>query len=216
MAQTKRKGTHRKGNARGGTSADRHRTQSGIGPVRRCLVTGESLPQAKLIRFVLSPDGQIIPDVDGKLPGRGLWLSAGREVFNTAGLKRAFSKAARQSVEVDDGLVDQVETQLAGRCINLLGLARRAGEAVAGFEKSKAMVMDRQIGVLLAASDGAVDGRKKLQALLPELDEVDVLTSEELGKAMGRDHAVHAVVAAGGLADRIAVQADRLRGLRRE
>lgn len=136
---------------------------------RRCIVTRERRPRAQLIRFVLDMDGQVVPDVDERLPGRGLWLSPGRDMVEMATSRRAFARAARRPVTVPPDLADRVEGLLVRRCLNTLGLARRGGQVVTGFEKVRARLREGSVAVLLAASDGAADGRAKVVALAAAL-----------------------------------------------
>ena len=184
------------------------------GPNRRCIVTGEVKPVEMVIRFVVGPDGEIVPDVDGRLPGRGIWLSASRDVVNTASAKNIFSKAARRKVSVPPDLADRVERLLLRRCIELIGLARRAGQAMAGFEKVRGELKAGRGAVILAASDGSADGRDKIRAMVANKALVAVMRSDELGAAFGRNHAVHALLAPGRLAARLLVETSRLAGFR--
>jgi predicted RNA-binding protein YlxR (DUF448 family)/ribosomal protein L30E len=184
------------------------------GPIRRCLASGERHPRETLIRFVVSPDGIIVPDIAAALPGRGLWLKPDRKLLETAIAKRGFDRAAKRKVSVPTDLASTVEALLARRCVDGLGLARRAGKAVAGFEKVSAMLKSGQAGLILAASDGAEDGRRKIAGLAPGLPIIDCLTSAELASAFGRDHVVHAAILAGTLANRLIRDAARLEGLR--
>jgi uncharacterized protein len=184
------------------------------GPHRRCIATQTVRPKEELVRFVVAPDGSIVPDIAGRLPGRGLWLTARRDIVALAVAKRLFARAARAPVAAEDGLPDRVEALLAQRCGELLGLARRAGQAVAGFVKVEAALASGEAAVLIAAADGAADGRRKLRALAPTLPLADCLTSTELGAAFGREHAVHAVVMRGRLAQAFLAAAARLSGFR--
>ena len=184
------------------------------GPDRRCLVTRAVHPKAALIRFVVGPDGAVTPDLAGRLPGRGLWVSARREALEQAVAKRQFARAAKRAVTVPDGLVDQVESLLVRRCVELLGLARRAGLAVMGYEKARAMLRSGTAALLLSASDGAADGRGKLRAMGGGLPVFDLLDAAQIGGAFGRDHAVHAALAAGALTDRLRGELVRLAGVR--
>ena len=184
------------------------------GPERRCLASGKVKPIGEMIRFVVGPDNQIVPDIEGRLPGRGLWLSAGRDMVNTALVKRLFAKAARRKVDVPPDLADRIEALLLRRCLDLIGLARRAGQGVMGFDKVRGELKAGRGAVLLAAADGAADGRDKVRALAPNLPLVTVLRGAELGGAFGRDHAVHALLARGRLADRLLVESRRLAGFR--
>ena len=181
---------------------------------RRCFVTGEVRPKAELVRFVVDPAGAIVPDVTARLPGRGLWLTARRDIVQRAVAKRLFARAARASVAVDAALADRVEALLAQHCCSLLGLAQRAGQAVAGFAKVHALVARRGAAVLVEASDGGLDARGKLEALAPALPVVDRLTCAELSAALGREHAVHAALAPGRLAQGFLAEAARLGGFR--
>jgi len=184
------------------------------GPNRRCLVTGESRPVERLVRFAIGPDGTVVPDIEGRLPGRGMWLSAERDVVNKALAKSLFAKAARRSVVAPGDLADRIESLLARRCVELIGMARRAAQIVAGFDQVRAALAETRGGLLIEASDGSGDGRDKLLAMARDVPVVAVLSSEELGAAFGRDRFVHVLVAPGRLADRLRVEAERLAGFR--
>ena len=184
------------------------------GPLRRCIVTGERLTPERLIRFVVGPGDTVVPDLAATLPGRGIWLSARRDVVNTAGEKNFFARAARRKVIVPPGLADVLEAQIVRRCMDTIGLARRAGQAILGFEKAAAGLRAGRGGVLIAARDAGADGQAKLRALAPDLPRFTLLDAAELGVAVGRDHLVHAVVAAGALADRLLQEQARLEGFR--
>ena len=184
------------------------------GPLRRCIVSNQQLPASGMVRFVVGPDSIIVPDVAGRLPGRGIWLSADRNIIKTACARNLFAFAAHQPVKVDEGLAEQVETLLVRRCIEYLGLARRAGQAVAGFVKVKGWLREGRAAVLLAASDGSMDGRNKLRRSVRNLPEINLLRAAELGVAFGRDETVHAVIAPGGLSDKFIETAARLSGFR--
>ncbi|SNX72293.1 hypothetical protein SAMN05878503_11222 [Cereibacter ovatus] len=183
-------------------------------PERRCLATGESQPKAGLIRFGLGPDAQVVPDVLGRLPGRGMYVSADRKAIEKAAAKGLFARAARQPVKVPDGLVDLVEAQLARRVIDLISLARKAGEAVAGYEKVKDWLSKDEAKVLIQASDGSERGKSKLHPPEGKRSFIGCLTARELGLAFGREHAIHGALAAGGLTTRVVEEAARLAGLR--
>lgn len=179
---------------------------------RRCLVTGETGPKQGLVRFVVGPDGLVVPDVLEKLPGRGMWVTADRAVIEAA-KKGQFSRAAKAPVTVPDDLADEVERQLVRRVTDLIALARKAGLAVTGFEKVKAQLAGGDVRVLLQASDGSVRGKSKLWT--PQgARYFDCLTSDELGLSFGRQSVIHAALATGGLSDRVVMEATRLRGMR--
>lgn len=182
-------------------------------PERRCIVTGEVRNKEDLLRVVIGPDGSVVPDLEERLPGRGLWLCPSRDVINTACAKNAFAKAARQKVVVDAALADRIEELLTRKCIDLLSLARRAGQAVAGFEKVRAQIAEGA-ALILAACDGAADGKSKIEAKARDLPIYSVLDAAEIGAAFGREKAVHVAVAPGGLANRLGRSCKRLEGFR--
>ncbi len=141
-------------------------------------------------------------------------MSAGRDMVNTAAAKNLFAKAFRRKVSVPSDLAERIVSLLLRRCVEKIGLARRAGQAVTGYEKVRGELKAGRGAVLLAAADGAADGREKIRALAPSLPLVEALRSDELGAAFGRSHAVHALLTAGRLADGLTIDAGRLAGMR--
>lgn len=190
------------------------REAGGIGKERKCIVTGERKPKHELIRFVIGPDGQPVADIQERLPGRGLWLSAQRDVVNTACAKNIFARAARGKVDVPAGFADRIESLLSRRCMDLIGLSRRAGAAVGGFEIVRTSLANGRTGLLLTASDAGADGRKKMERLAADVPMQSVLTSAELGQALGREAVVHVAIGPGRLADRLMKDLRRLEGFR--
>ena len=181
---------------------------------RRCLVTGIVQPKDALLRFVVGPENEIVPDIDERLGGRGLWVSADRKTLERAVARNAFARAARQHVQVAADLPSRGAALVERRCLDLLGMARRAGQVVAGFEKVDTALRSRRAGVLIEAADGAEDGRAKLRALAPGVPVVSCLQSAALAGAIGRSGpVVHAAISPGGLAERFLREASRLRGL---
>jgi uncharacterized protein len=177
-------------------------------------VTGDVHDRATLLRFVVDPEGEIVPDVASRLPGRGLWLTARRDIVERAVAKRLFARAARRSVAVPPGLADRAEALLARRCADALGLARRAGVAVAGFDRVGEAVRAGKAAMLLFALDGATGGRRRMAGLGRELPSAMVLTAAEMGLAFARDRVVHASVGPGPLCARMLADARRLAGFR--
>lgn len=196
------------------TGAPEEDEEEGTGPERRCIVTGEVRPKSELLRFAVAPDGTIFPDLGHVLPGRGIWLSARRDVVNTAVAKRQFARAARRQVAVPEDLADRIEALLVRRCLDALGLARRAGQAVCGFEKVRAEIRSGRAALVLGARDAASDGRGKVQGLRPDLPVIELFDGAELGTVFGRDAAVHVCVSPGKLARRLIEDAALLAGFR--
>jgi predicted RNA-binding protein YlxR (DUF448 family) len=183
-------------------------------PERKCIASGESQPKAGLIRFCVGPDGMIVPDVMGKLPGRGIYVTADKALIEKAAKKGLFSRAARQPVKVPDGLPDLVERLVTQRVIDMLSLARKAGDAVMGYEKVKDWLAKGSAATLIQASDGSERGKTKLHAPDGKHGFIGILTAGEIGLAFGRERAIHAALAAGGLRTRVVEEAAKLAGLR--
>jgi predicted RNA-binding protein YlxR (DUF448 family)/ribosomal protein L30E len=183
---------------------------------RRCLVTRQVLPRERLLRFVVDPEGCVRPDPDARLPGRGMWLSAERNVVNKAVARNLFARAARAPARVEVDLAEQIERLLARRALDTLGLARRAGQVAVGFEQVRLSLRAGTAAVLVTATDAAADGRRKLRGLAPQLPLITAFTSTELGAALGRESLMHVAVAPGGLAQRLLRDVERLAGFRPE
>ena len=183
-------------------------------PERRCLATGEVQPKHGLIRFVVGPGDVVVPDIPGKLPGRGLYVSADRAALEQAVKRRLFARGAKQAVTVPDGLVSQVETALGRRVLDLLSLARKAGRAVAGYEKVKDWLAREEAVMLLQAADGSERGKTKLRPPPGRDSFCGALTAQELGLSFGRNHVIHAALAAGGLTESFREDVKRLSGVR--
>jgi len=193
---------------RGGASKDRQ-----DGPERKCIATGEVQPKGGLIRFVMGPDGEVVPDILEKLPGRGVYVAADRAALQRAVDKNLFARGLKQKVKVPPDLVDVVERQLVRRVIDLISLARKSGAAVSGYEKVKSWLDREDAEVLIQAVDGSGRGKSKLST--PHFGRyIGWLTADELGMAFGRETVIHAALASGGLGKRVVEEAQRLRGLR--
>ncbi|AXI44658.1 hypothetical protein C1J03_00605 [Sulfitobacter sp. SK012] len=193
---------------RGGAQKDRE-----DGPVRKCIATGEAQPTHGLVRFVVGPEGQVVPDILAKLPGRGIWVSADRAALELAVKKGLFSRSAKQPVKVPEDLVDEVEKQLARRVVDLISMQRKAGKAVAGYEKVKGWLQMEEAEVLVQAVDGSGRGKSKLST--PHYGHyIGWLTADELGLAFGRQTVIHGALASGGLTQRVVEEANRLKGVR--
>jgi len=193
---------------RGGQSKTRE-----DGPERKCIATGEVMPKHGLIRFVVGPDGQVVPDLAEKLPGRGIWVSADRAALDKAEKKGLFARAAKQPVQVPEALSDLVERLLVRRVVDLISLARKSGASVAGYEKVKDWLSKGQALVLIQSSDGSERGKSKLST--PYKGHfIGWLTTQELGMAFGRQTVIHGALGAGGLTSRVVDEAQRLKGLR--
>ena len=183
------------------------------GSLRRCVVTRERADPSGMLRFVVGPEERIVPDLACKLPGRGMWLSARADVVEAARTKGAFARAARGKVVVPPDLAQMIETGLTRRIVELIGLARRAGQAVGGFAKAREMIGTGRCGLLVGAFDGSEEERARLHGAAA-IEVVTPLDAATLGAAFGRDHIVHVAISAGRLAGSIATESARLAGMR--
>jgi predicted RNA-binding protein YlxR (DUF448 family)/ribosomal protein L7Ae-like RNA K-turn-binding protein len=193
------------------------------GPLRRCILTRARLPKERMIRFVVGPDRALVPDLAARLPGRGIWLSASGDVIQGERAKgdayrlltRAFARAARGPVQVPPDLPVVLETALIRRIGETLGLARRAGQAIAGFEKAREWVRSGRARMVLQASDGSEAERVRfLSGAAGTVIVADPLPGAALGRVFGRDHVVHVAIAPGRLAETLVMDAARLAGVR--
>lgn len=183
---------------------------------RRDLVSHEVMDESRLIRFVAGPDGQVVPDLGRKLPGRGLWVEASRGSVEAAVKKNGFTRAAKTKLTAPADLADVVERLLARRCLDQLGLARREGVLISGFEKTAASLRAGKAAWVLEAADGSADGRGKILALARHQTAkiCGAFTADDLSLALGLENAIHAVLLAGGRADRWTIEVERLAGFR--
>jgi uncharacterized protein len=190
------------------------------GPQRTCIATGETGAPQRMIRFVVGPEGDVVPDLARRLPGRGLWVKAERAAVERAVAKNLFARAARASVKPAADLAERVERLLLERALADLSRARRAGRAVAGFVKVEQMVGQRRAGLLVVADEADGDGLSKLKAASREhgLSIARLGDAAALGGIFGREQAVYVAVArddaGGAFIERIEAGAARWRGYR--
>lgn len=197
-----------------GDRAERSRPRGSDATTRRCIVSGDTLAREMLIRFVVGPDDTVVPDISARLPGRGMWLAGRHDIVAQACTKGAFRRAARRAVTPlvgpnGEDLATLVDAQLTQRCVEALGMARRAGQLTVGFDQVRAALKGmaastgqaRRSAVLLTAQDAAADGRNKLKALADRVAEsgaavtqLALFDAKTLGRAIGRDQIVHALL----------------------
>jgi predicted RNA-binding protein YlxR (DUF448 family) len=192
------------------------------GSERTCIVTGtKDVPDA-MLRFALSPDGSVVPDIRRKLPGRGVWTRLSFDTVSRAAAKQAFSRAFRMKVEAPASLAETVGALLERDALQSLSIANKAGLVVAGAFKVDSAIEAGGVVALIQASDGAADGAAKrvyaLRAKLgPEANaivRVDLFKSGELDLALGRANVIHAALKHGAASSAFLARADRLRRYR--
>ena len=193
-----------------------HLSAPPAGPMRTCIVTGVEGAPEQMIRFIVGPEGEVVPDLARRLPGRGMWVRAERAALEKAVEKKLFSRAARAPVKASAELVDRVEHLLLERALADLGRARRAGRAVAGYVKVEQMIGRHQVGLLVVANEADGDVLQKLRATGLPLERLG--DAAALGGIFGRDQAVYVAIArddaGGAFIERISVGAARWRGFR--
>jgi hypothetical protein len=164
-----------------------------------------------MIRFVIGPDNEVVPDLKGRLPGRGVWIIAKARYINQAIEKRIFARAFKTHVKQNESLAALIGGLLVQNCLNYLSLARKAGLVNSGFSKVES-ALKGDIAVLIEARDGAADGKRKLAARAkPGVTRVEYFTSAQLSLALGRPNVVHAAVGSHGLADKFLVAVARIK-----
>ena len=175
--------------------------------MRMCAVTREVRPIGELIRFVVSPEGEVVADLKRKLPGRGMWITASRQTVAEAVRRNQFSKGFKREIRAAVTLPADTEALLVRSATEALAMAAKAGQVVSGFSKVEGALAQGQAQALIHATDGAADGIRKLDAIVRQkrgnLGEsqdfpiANVLTSAELDLALGRSNVIHAALLAG-------------------
>ena len=194
-------------------------TKTPEGRERRCIASGASLPESQLIRFALAPDGAVVPDVAAKLPGRGAWVRADRASVERAAAKGLFSRAFKRPAQAGEGLADQADAMLERRCLDQLGLMRRAGALAIGQTQVESAIRAGPARLLVEACDGAAEGREKLMSLHIGLwkappPAVGCFAGGQLGVALGRERVIHACLLQERMAAAWAAEIARLAGFR--
>ncbi len=190
---------------------------------RRCLASGESRDPVYMVRFVLDPDGIVTPDVQGKLPGRGCWVSSDRKSLEKVIAQKGFARGFKGKANVEGDLVTLTESLLARRVLGLITMARKASVIAMGFDQVQSMAREAAIAFRIEASDGSKDGRSKIRTLakamnreqdLPDPIVVGCFTADEIGQALARESIVHAAIRPSKLAKSMKLDVRRLSGFR--
>ncbi len=185
----------------------RRRADTGM---KVCFATKNTAAREEMLRFVVSPDRAVVFDAGEKLPGAGMWLTADKNIVQTAITKKLFNKAAGQAVSVSADLTGTVETILKERCLSLLGLARKAGYLVFGYEGVKKVIGTGETVVAFAATDAAENGKNKLYRPDDDIQIFEFLSREELGQITGQEAQVHIAVLRSTIANELKIAATKL------
>lgn len=181
-----------------------------------CALTRVQKPEAELIRFAVSPDGVLAPDVDGKAPGRGVWITLSEAAVAEAVRKKVFARSLKAQIDVPPDLALMTRTRLEQRLVGSLGLARKAGQLITGATKVRGLVERGDAAALITAQDAAPDGRRKMIQAARRAPpgktpvHVESLTSAQLGLALGLENVIHAALVPGAASNSVIERARRL------
>ena len=193
---------------------DKNKTRANKQKQRRCISSGEVCDKSDMIRFIVGPNNEVIPDISEKLPGRGIWVKSNRSFLEKALSKKLFIKSAKYKVSVRHDLINLVEAILLKSVLALISLSRKSGVAVSGYEKVKSTLSDGSASILIQAKDGSKNQKSKLRPPNGSKSYIDCLSSSELVEAFGRNYVVHASLTSGGLSKRVVHEALRLNNVR--
>jgi uncharacterized protein len=189
----------------------------GAGAERLCVLSRQVKPVSEMIRFVVGPDGQAVPDLKRKLPGRGIWVTATRADLAEAVRRGAFARGFGRAVKIPDDFVEATERLLERSALDALAIAGKGGQVVAGFSKVEAALLRGHAVILMHASDAAADGVRKLEGLRRQIEEegrkvglIAAFSSAQLDLALGRSNVVHAALLAGPATETFIARCARL------
>ena len=191
---------------------------------RTCALTRTEKPVEALVRFVVGPDDVLVPDVEARAEGRGVWITLSQETVAEAVRKKAFARSLKGPVTVADDLADLTRKRLEQRLLSALAMAKKAGQIVTGATKVKGALETNSVLALLTATDAAEDGRNKMRGTLralnharreqgiqgPDVPHFELLESAEMGLALGVENVIHAALTTGAAAQSAVDKARRL------
>lgn len=185
------------------------------GPLRLCAATRAVRPIEELIRFVVGPDGEAVPDLKSKLPGRGVWVTATQEALSDAIKRKVFARGFRRDVRLAPDLLARTERLLERSALDALAIAGKAALVVTGFTKVEKVLLDTDVVAILHGAEASPDGVRKLDALRRRpIAVIRFLTSAQLDLALGRSNVVHAALFAGPASDTFLARSRRLERFR--
>jgi uncharacterized protein len=184
---------------------DHGATSVAPGTERTCALTRELKPAAEMVRFVVGPGGEAVPDVKRKLPGRGIWVTATRAAIEDAVKRNVFARGFKRDVRVAPNLAAQTEEMIERAALDALAIAGKAGTVVSGFSRVEAAAGHGDVLALIHAAEAGDDGRRKLAAIRRRnttgesrgIMEIDTFTGAQLDLALNRPNVVHAALLAG-------------------
>jgi predicted RNA-binding protein YlxR (DUF448 family) len=187
---------------------------------RMCVATRTVRPVDDMIRFVIGPDGEAVPDLKRKLPGRGVWVTATQDALSDAVKRKALARGFKREVRLPADFVARTEQLLERSALDALAMAGKAGLVATGFTRVEAALAQEKVIALLHAAEAAADGVRKLDAARRRRPEdgpmvtIGVLTSAQLDLALGRPNVIHAALLAGPASDTFLARLQRLERFR--
>ncbi len=180
--------------------------------IRTCIVSGQSLDKTALIRFVIAPDGQLTPDIHQKLPGKGIWVSADRASLEKAVSKHLFQKKTKEKINIDQNIIDSIESITLNKIISTLGMARKSGNSVAGEQKVIELQTTYPEALVIIAKEASARQRQKVKN--PERAAIeDILSATQLGHIFGREEVMYCAIKPGKIAKNLLIDLKRYKGL---
>lgn len=183
---------------------------------RQCALTRENRPTEELIRFAVGPDDILVPDIDAKAPGRGVWISLDFELVQQAEIKNIFAKSLKAQVKPAQDLANLTKTRLEQRLTGALGLARKAGQLVLGATKVRSALASMSVMSIFTATDAAPDGRRKIAQAIraapngENIGHFDLLNVAQMSAAVGGLNVIHAALLDSPAGKSARVRAERL------
>jgi len=197
---------------------DRGATSVAPGTRRTCALTRQPKPAEDMVRFVVGPNTEAVPDVKRKLPGRGIWITATRTAIDEAVRRNVFARGFKRDVRVARDLAAQTERLIERAALDALAIAGKTGTVVNGFARVEEALDRDDILALIHAADAAEEGRRKLGTVLHrytagktrEIVVIDAFTGAQLDLALNRLNVVHAALLAGPGSETFLSRAARL------
>jgi uncharacterized protein len=187
---------------------------------RLCIATRTVRPLADLIRFVVGPDGEAVPDLKRKLPGRGVWVTATQDALGDAIRRRVFARGFKRDVRLPADLLERTDRLLERSALDALAIAGKASLVATGFAKVETALLREKVVAVLHAAEAAPDGVKKLDSAMRHGAQagvvaiIRILTSAQLDLALGRPNVIHAALIAGPSSDTVLARLRRLERFR--
>jgi len=160
-------------------------------PQRSCIACREARDKGSLLRFVQAPDLTVLPDLQQKLPGRGVYTCLSASCLKAAAQKKQFNRGFKGEVVGADAdtLLGLVASKLKERIASYLSLANKAGKVVSGSDQVSERLKKGGAGLLFLATDISPDIGEKFRGLakLKGVRCLALFDKERLGALVGKE-----------------------------